>query len=119
MLLFIIMNMSNYKVYFMRQNTSTLGRKVSAPEEYAITQGRSSTPLNVARALCDPFAPIIGRLGPSRTVCTMLFVVLAHCHPSAPISVLFVLSHISSSPSHLLSSRTGTSPRPFAFHLHV
>jgi hypothetical protein len=37
MLLFIIMNMSNYRVYFMRQNMSAPGGKVSVLAEYAVT----------------------------------------------------------------------------------
>jgi hypothetical protein len=119
MLLFIIMNMSNYRVYFMRQNAS-------APVEYAVTQGRSSAPRNVARTHCDPSAPITGRPRLSCTVRAMSFVVLAHCHPSAPIGVLFAPSRVPStpncvpsSPSHLLSARTGKSPCPFAFRPRV
>jgi hypothetical protein len=113
------MNMSNYRVYFMRQNASAPSGKVSAPVEYAVTQGRSSAPRSVARAHCDLSAPIIGRLRPSCTILAMSFVVLTHCHPSAPIGVPFVPSCVSSSPSHLPSSRTGTSPRPFAFRPRV
>jgi hypothetical protein len=119
MLLFIIMNMSNYRVYFMRQNASTPGGKVSTPAEYAVTQGRSSAPRNVARAHCDPSAPITGRLRPSCTIRAMSFVVLAHCDPSAPTSVPFAPSLvpskpscIPSSPSHLPSARTRRSPCP-------
>jgi hypothetical protein len=63
--------MFNYRVYFMRQNASTPGGKVSAPAEYAVTQGRSSAPRSVARAHCSPFAPITRRPHPSRTVRAM------------------------------------------------
>jgi hypothetical protein len=126
MLLFIIMNMSNSRVYFMRQNVSAPGGKVSTPTEYAVMQGRSSAPCSVARAHCDPSAPIIGRLRPSCTVRAMSLVVLTHCHPFAPIGIPFVPScipfvpsRVPSSPSHLPSVRTGTSLRPFAFRLHV
>jgi hypothetical protein len=111
--------MSNYRVYFMRQSTSAPGGKVSVPAEYAVTQGRSSVPRSVPRAHCDPSVPITGRLRPSCTVRAMSFVVLTHCHPSAPIGVPSVPSCVPSSPSHLLSARTGTSPRPFAFCPHV
>jgi hypothetical protein len=41
MLLFIMMNMSNSRVYFMRQNTSVPDGKVSAPEKYAGTLDRT------------------------------------------------------------------------------
>jgi hypothetical protein len=68
MLLFIIMNMSNSKVYFMRQNASVPGGKVSALVEYAIMQGRSSVPRSVARAHFNPSAPIIGH--PRHVVCS-------------------------------------------------
>jgi hypothetical protein len=112
MLLFIIMNMSNYRVYFMTQNASALGGKVFAPAEYAVTQGRSSAPRSEACAHCDLSAPITGHPRPSCTVRAMSFVVLAHCYPSAP-------SCVASSPSHLPSARTGTSPRPFAFRPRV
>jgi hypothetical protein len=133
MLLFIIMNMSNSRVYFMRQNASV-------PTEYAVTQGRSSVPRSVARAHCDPSVPIAGCPHPSYTVRAMSFVVLAHCHPSVLIGVPFAPSRVPSapscvpsapscvpsapscvpsSPSHLPSARTRTSPRPFAFHPHV
>jgi hypothetical protein len=122
MLLFIIMNMSNSRVYFMRQNASAPGEKVSTLAEYAITQGRSSAPHSVARAHCDPSAPITRRPRPSCTVRAMSFLVLAHCHPSAPSSILFAPSHVPSAPSRVPSSpsplpfaRTGTNPRPFAF----
>jgi hypothetical protein len=117
--LFIIMNMSNYRVYFMRQSSSAPSRKVSAPAEYAVTQGCSSAPRSVPRAHCDPSAPIIGHPRPSCTVRAMSFVVLAHCHPSAPIGILSAPSCVPSSPSHLPSVRTGISPRPFAFRLCV
>jgi hypothetical protein len=102
MLLFIIMNMWNYRVYFMRQSTSAPGRKVSAPR-------------SVPRTHCDPSAPITGRPRPSCTVRAMSFVVLAHCHPSAPIGVPYAPNCVPSSPSHLPSAHIGTSPRPFAF----
>jgi hypothetical protein len=129
MLLFIIMNMSNYRVYFMRQNASAPGGKVSAPTKYTVTQGHSSAPRSVARAHCDPSAPITRRPRPSCIVRAMLFVVLAHCHPSVPIGVPFAPSRVSSvpsyvpsvpncipsSPSHLPSAHTRTSPRLFAF----
>jgi hypothetical protein len=100
MLLFIIMNMSNYRVYFMRQSASAPGGKVPS-------------------AHCDPSAPITGRPRPSCTVRAMSFVVLAHCHPSTPIGVPSVPNCVPSSPSHLPSAHTGTSPRPFAFRPHV
>jgi hypothetical protein len=62
MLLFIIMNMSNSRVYFMRQNTSAPDGKVSTPTEYAVTpdraRGGASAPRSVAYAHCDPSAPI-------------------------------------------------------------
>jgi hypothetical protein len=126
MLLFIIMNMSNYRVYFMRQNASAPGGKVSAPAECTVMQGRSSAPRSMARAHCDPSAPITRRLRPSCTIRAMPFVVLAHCHPSVPIGVPFAPIGvpsaprcIPSSPSHLPSARTGTSPRPFAFRPSV
>jgi hypothetical protein len=45
MLLFIIMNMSNYRVYIMRENVSAPGGIVSAPAEYAVTQGCSFAPI--------------------------------------------------------------------------
>jgi hypothetical protein len=106
MLLFIIMNMSNYRVYFMRQSASAPGGKVSAPR-------------SVPRAHCDPSAPITGRPHPSCTIHAMSFVVLAHCHPSAPIGVPSAPSCVPTSPSHLPSVRTGTSLRPFAFRPHV
>jgi hypothetical protein len=105
MLLFVIMNMSNYRFYFMRQNASVLGGKVSVPVEYAVTQGRLSAPRSVACTHFDPSAPLIGRPRPLCTVRAMSFVVLAHCHPS--------------SPNHLPSARTGTSPHPFAFHPRI
>jgi hypothetical protein len=119
MLLLIIMNMSNYRVYFMRQNASAPGGKVSVPTEFAVTQGHSSVPRSVARAHCDPSAPISGRPRPLCTVRAMSFVVLAHCHPSTPIGVPSAPSRVPSSPSHLPSARTGTSPRPFAFRPRV
>jgi hypothetical protein len=100
------MNMSNYRVYFMRQSASAPGGKMSAPH-------------SVPRAHCDPSAPITGRPRPSCTVRAMLFVLLAHCHPSVPIGVLFAPSCVASSPSHLLSAHTGTSSRPFAFRPRV
>jgi hypothetical protein len=75
----------------------------------------------VARAHYDPSVPIIGRPRPSHTIRAMSFVVLAHCHPSAPIGILFapnrvlsMPSYIPSSPSHLPSARTGISLHPFA-----
>jgi hypothetical protein len=55
MLLFIIMNMSNYRVYFMRQSASAPGGKVSAPR-------------SVPRAHCDTSAPITGR--PRHVICS-------------------------------------------------
>jgi hypothetical protein len=106
MLLFIIMNMSNYRVYFMRQSASAPGGKVSAPR-------------SVPRAHCDPSAPITGRPCPSCIVRAMSFVVLAHCHPSAPIGIPSAPSCIPSLPSHLPSAHTGTSLRPFAFRPRV
>jgi hypothetical protein len=106
MLLFIIMNMSNYRVYFMRQSTSAPGKKVSVPR-------------SVPRAHCDPSAPITGRPRPSCTVRAMSYVVLTHCYLSVPIGVPSAPSCIPSSPSHLPSARTGTSPQPFAFHPRV
>ena len=133
MLLFIIMNMFNSKVYFMRQNAS-----VSV--EYAITQGRLSVPCSVARTHCDLSACIIGRLCPSYTIramsffyWSMSFLVCVHCHPSAPNCVPFasnqipsmpshvpsVLSHAPSTPNPLLSAHIETNLRPFAFCLHI
>jgi hypothetical protein len=119
MLLFVIMNMSNYRFYFMRQNASVLGGKVSVPVEYAVTQGRLSAPRSVACTHFDPSAPLIGRPRPLCTVRAMSFVVLAHCHPSAPIGVPSAPSCVPSSPNHLPSARTGTSPHPFAFHPRI
>ena len=122
MLLFIIMNMSNYRVCFMRQNASAPGGKVSTPAKYTVTQGRSSVPCSVARAHCDLSVPIIGRLCPSCAVRAISFVVLVHCLPSAPIGIPFAPSRVPSVPScvpslssHLLFVHTGTSLRPFAF----
>jgi hypothetical protein len=53
MLLFIIMNMSNYRVYIMRENASAPGGIVSAPAEYAVTQGRSSMPIATRQRLLE------------------------------------------------------------------
>jgi hypothetical protein len=112
----------NSRVYFMKQNASVLGEKVSTLAEYAVTQGRSSAPRSVARAHCNLFAPITGRLRPSCTVRAMLFLVRAHCDPSTPSSVPFAPSHVPSAPSHIPSlpsplpfASIGTSPCPFAF----
>jgi hypothetical protein len=126
MLLFIIMNMSNSKVYFMRQNASMPSEKVSALTEYAVTQGCLSRPRSVARAHCNPSAPITGRPRPSYTFRAMSFLVLAHYHPSAPSSipfapssVPFAPSHVPFTPSRVPSTHIGTSPRPFVFRPRV
>jgi hypothetical protein len=53
MLLFIIMNMSNYRVYIMKENAFAPGGIVSAPAEYAVTQGRSSAPIATRQRLLE------------------------------------------------------------------
>jgi hypothetical protein len=110
MLLFIIMNMSNYRVYFMRQSASAPGGKVSAPR-------------SVPRAHCDPSArasvPIMYR--PRHVICSP--------HLLPPVCVLWrsiraqLRSVLAQSPSvrtyrnksapiRILLARTGRSPRP-------
>jgi hypothetical protein len=71
MLLFIIMNMFNSRVYFIRQNASTPDGKVFAPAEYAVTPNHARggirasqcglRPLRPVRAYYKPSAPIMTR----------------------------------------------------------
>jgi hypothetical protein len=75
MLLFIIMNMSNYRVYIMRENASAPGGIVFAPAKYAVMQGRSSVPIATRQRLLEgvrvhhvPSAPIMYR--PRHVVCS-------------------------------------------------
>ena len=109
MLLFIMMNMSNSRVYFMKQNVSTLDGKVSTPAKYAITPHHARRghprlavwPLPIATRPCILQA-VHAHHDPS---IQSRFQSLPINHPSVFISILLVSSR-------LLSMHIGTSPRP-------
>jgi hypothetical protein len=70
MLLFIIMNMSNSRVSFMRQNAFTPDGKVSAPAEYAVMPERTREGVHASQCGPGPLRPVHAYYKPSAPIMT-------------------------------------------------
>jgi hypothetical protein len=70
MLLFIIMNMSNSRVSFMRKNAFAPDGKVSAPAEYAVMPERTREGVRASQCGPGPLRPNCAYYKPSELILT-------------------------------------------------